>query len=191
MDASSKKFLDGLKKAHVGYDAARQETIAYANAALHASKRATFAVQRGDAKGAGAMLKAADLELAKIRAMAKENPRLSYEGSYRAALEEYAEARFVAMLAAGEGVSAIDGLDEETQIGGLCDAAGELVRMMIAAATEGRDKDAATLKARVDEIVGALTEMDFGGYLRTKYDQARSHLRKAEEIMYDLSLRKR
>ena len=45
------------------------------------------------------------------------------------------------------------------------------------------------LKTTADAVVRGLTEMDFSGYLRTKYDQAKSHLRKAEEILYDLSLR--
>ena len=30
--------------------------------------------------------------------------------------------------------------------------------------------------------------MDFSGYLRTKYDQARNHLRHAEQILYEVSL---
>ena len=41
------------------------------------------------------------------------------------------------------------------------------------------------------QSVAGLTAMDFSGYLRTKFDQARGHLRRAEEILYDLSLRDR
>ena len=123
------------------------------------------------------------------RESASVNPRLIHEGSLRSAFEEYAEAVLFTSLAATGEIQAIEGLDEETMIGGLCDAVGEIVRLMIVRATLGQYDDVHRLKATADAVVLGLTEMDFSGYLRTKYDQAKSHLRKAEEILYDLSLR--
>lgn len=183
-------FLQGLKAAHEAFAAARREIIGHAAKAQNASKRAVFAVQRGDDAAAKALLAEAEDALEAVRAAAVGNARLAHEGSYRAALEEYAEARFVAQLAWKGSVAAIDGLDEETQIGGLCDAAGEVVRLMIRAATEGRDAEARELKARLDRVMEGLDAMDYSGYLRTKYDQARAHLRKAEDVLYDLSLKR-
>lgn len=187
---STTKFLQELKKTHDAYDSARQQLVAASNVALHDAKRAGFALLRDDAKGAEKLLKSAEASLAKVAALAKSSDRLKYEGSYRAALEEYAEAKFLSQLIEGGEVSPIPGLDEETQIGGLCDASGELVRRMTLKATAGKIKDVQALKKMIDAIVGGLSEMDYGGYLRTKYDQARNHLRKAEEILYDLSLRR-
>jgi predicted translin family RNA/ssDNA-binding protein len=187
---AAKDFLKNLKVAHETFAAARREIIGLAGLAQNASKRAIFAVQREDDAGAKALLAEAEDALEAIRERAKKNARLAHEGSYRAALEEYAEARFVAQLAWKGEVSAIEGLDEETQIGGLCDAAGEVVRLMVRAATEGRDKETRELKARLDRLMEGLDAMDYSGYLRTKYDQARSHYRKAEDILYDLSLKR-
>src|SRR5689334_4291993 len=119
-------FLGELKTAHDAFAAARREIIGLSARAQGASKRAIFAIQRGDDAGARAFLAEAEDALEAIRAKAAANARLAHEGSYRAALEEYAEARFVAQLAWKGEISAIEGLDEETQIGGLCDAAGEL-----------------------------------------------------------------
>lgn len=186
----AKDLLKELKGAHEAFAAARREIIGLAAKAQNASKRAVFAVQREDDAGAKALLAEAEDAIESIRERARKNARLAHEGSYRAALEEYAEARFVAQLAWKGDVSAIEGLDEETQIGGLCDAAGEIVRLMVRAATEGRDKETRELKARLDRLMAGLDAMDYSGYLRTKYDQARSHYRKAEDILYDLSLKR-
>jgi predicted translin family RNA/ssDNA-binding protein len=187
---AAKDLLKQLKDAHETFAAARREIIGLAAKAQNASKRAIFAVQREDAAGAKALLAEAEDAIEAIRAKAAANARLEHEGSYRAALEEYAEARFVAQLAWKGETSAIEGLDEETQIGGLCDAAGEIVRLMVRAATERRDDEARGLKARLDALMEGLDAMDYSGYLRTKYDQARSHYRKAEDILYDLSLKR-
>lgn len=187
---AAKDLLKELREAHETFAAARREIIGLAAKAQNASKRAIFAVQREDDAGAKTLLGEAEDALEAIRDRAKKNGRLAHEGSYRAALEEYAEARFVAQLAWKGEVSAIEGLDEETQIGGLCDAAGEVVRLMVRAATEGRDKETRELKARLDRLMEGLDAMDYSGYLRTKYDQARSHYRKAEDILYDLSLKR-
>ncbi len=188
---TSADLLAELKRAHETFDATRREIIGLAAKAQGASKRAIFAIQRDDEAGAKALLAEAEDAFEAIRAKASVNARLAHEGSYRAALEEYAEARFVAQLAWKGEVSALEGLDEETQIGGLCDAVGEAVRLMTFYVTAGRDAEAKDMKARIDRVVIGLDAMDYSGYLRTKYDQARSHERKAEEILYELSLRGR
>lgn len=183
-------LLAQLKEAHDAFSAARREIVALAASAQHASKRAIFAIERGDDAGAKKLLAEAEDAFEAIRSRAASNARLAHEGSYRAALEEYAEARFLAQLAWKGEVSAIDGLDEETQIGGLCDAVGEVVRLMVLSATDGRVKEARELKARLDRVMEGLHAMDYSGYLRTKYDQARAHARRAEDVLYDLSLRR-
>lgn len=184
-------LIGKLKTAHVAYDKARQKTIATAGAALHASKQAIFALNRGDRPAAVRALSDAAARLTEIEKLGRKNPRLAHEGAFRAAQEEYAEAAFLLQLSRDGKLSAIKGFDEETQIAGLCDAVGELVRQMVYAATDGRKDEVVRLKRQIDGIVAGLSEMDYGGYLRTKYDQARSHLRKAEDIMYDVSLRSR
>lgn len=183
------EFITQLKTSHDTYSAARRQIIERSSSAQHAAKRAIFAVTRGDNESAKALLAEAAAGIFAARETASVNSRLTYEGSLRAACEEYAEAVLFTELAATGTIATIEGLDEETMIGGLCDAVGELVRLMIVRATEGKYDDVHRLKATADMVVHGLTEMDFSGYLRTKYDQAKSHLRKAEEILYDLSLR--
>src|SRR5882724_4910382 len=119
---TSRNFLMQLKNEHEAFDVARREIIALSAKAQSASKRAIFSIQREDEAGAKALLAGAEDLFESIHAKASVNARLAHEGSYRAALEEYAEARFVAQLAWRGEVSALEGLDEETQIAGLCDA---------------------------------------------------------------------
>ena len=188
---ATEALLAHLKAEHETFDAARREIIALSAKAQNASKRAVFAVQRGDESEAKALLTEADHLFEAIRGKASVNARLAHEGSYRAALEEYAEARFVAQIAWNRGLTALEGLDEETQIGGLCDAAGEAVRLMVVRVTEGRDQEAKEIKTRLDVLMAGLDAMDYSGYLRTKYDQARSHYRRAQDVLYELSLRER
>ncbi len=187
----SEDLLDRLKREHETFDAARREIIALAAKAQNAAKRAIFAVQRDDESGAKLLLTEADQAFEAIGEKASVNARLAHEGSYRAALEEYAEARFVAQLAWNRGLTPIEGMDEETQIAGLCDAVGEAVRLMVTRVTAKRDAEAGEIKKRLDALMPGLDAMDYSGYLRTKYDQARGHYRRAEDVMYELSLRGR
>jgi len=41
-----------------------------------------------------------------------------------------------------------------------------------------------------DDIMAELIEFDMRSYLRTKYDQAKGHLRKIEQTNYEVNLRK-
>jgi predicted translin family RNA/ssDNA-binding protein len=182
--------LASLKEGHDAHAAGRREVAVLASEAQHASKRAIFAVQRGDLETASDLLSDAEERFAAVRARIVGDPRLTCEGPYRTALEEYAEARFFTQIVGRKEVDALEGLDEETQVAGLCDAVGETVRQMTIKATEGDEDEVRALKAAVDGILAGLDAMDFSGYLRTKYDQARSHYRRAEEILYDLSMRR-
>lgn len=187
----AKDFINDLKTRHDAYAAGRRAIIEKSSIAQHAAKRAIFAATRGDQDGAAKLLEEAANAIADAEKSAKTNDRLTHEGSLRAAMEEYAEAAMFIMLASTGKAGPIDGFDEETLIGGLCDAVGELVRLMIIRATAHQDGEVARLKGIADEVVGGLNAMDFSGYLRTKFDQAKNHLRKAEEVMYDVSLRSR
>ena len=57
-------------------------------------------------------------------------------------------------------------------------------------ATKQKYKEVKRASEDASELLAFLTEFDFTGYLRTKYDQARSHLKKIEQVNYDISIRK-
>ena len=81
-------------------------------------------------------------------------------------------------------------LDYGSYLGGLSDLLGELVRLAIKLATLGKLKEVKKLHKIADDIMAELVEFDMRSYLRTKYDQAKGHLRKIEQINYEINLRK-
>jgi predicted translin family RNA/ssDNA-binding protein len=186
-----KQFMDKLREDHAESERERRQIIAGSNDVLHGAKRAIFALHRGDRDGATASL--ADLE-GRLKEMAKRfgNARLLTEGSYRAAAEEFVEARALAAAVAGKPFDRIAGVavDHEGYLAGLSDLTGELVRRAINQAADGNTAEVIKLKAAVEEVLADLVELDLGGYLRTKYDQARQNLKKIEHIAYELAIRK-
>jgi predicted translin family RNA/ssDNA-binding protein len=160
---------------------------------LAASKRAIFAFHRGSYDAAAQELAIAQTRLAEGWNMIEEEPLLRSEGSWRAAREEYTEAHFLSQYLEQKKIDQFDDKEQDPDIfiGGLADLVGELVRQAVLLATKG---DSSTIEEMYDaaqEIVEFLLQMDLTGTQRTKTDQAKQHLRKLEEIRYDLALRAR
>jgi predicted translin family RNA/ssDNA-binding protein len=65
-----------------------------------------------------------------------------------------------------------------------------MVRLATNEAAAGRLGRVEELKDMVNQIMEELVGFDFTGYLRTKYDQAKSSLRKIEQINYEVKIRK-
>lgn len=183
-------FITRLKAGLDTYAEQRRRAIKISSEIQTLSKRAIFAYQRGEREAGANLIASAEGFIGKVREMAELNVRIANEGSYRAALEEYAEAVFFRQILEDGEVSAIEGLDEETQIGGLSDMIGEVVRRMTVLVTEGADDAARVLKSAVEPVMEGLHRMDYRGSLRNKYDQAVRHYRKAEDILYDISLKR-
>ncbi len=187
----SKTFIQKLKKEHEDSNSERRQIISLANVILHDSKRVIFSLHRDDMAKAEASLD----EIEKIIYKLEEKfgaTRIGQEGSYRAALEEYVEAKTLYLVIKGQKIDRFKGMkiDFETYLGGLCDLTGELVRRATNKASAGSMEEVKLTHDYINQIMAELVEFDMTGYLRTKYDQARSNLRKMEQINYEISLRK-
>ena len=62
-------------------------------------------------------------------------------------------------------------------------------RRQVRLATEGKTAEVRSIKESMEAVVAELLDMDLGGYLRNKFDQAKNNLRRAEEVLYELSIR--
>jgi len=170
------------------HDLARFQLIDYSNEALRDAKRAIFALQRGDDAQSESLLKAAAAAIKNARLHLKNHPGLIAESSFRAAQEEYSEARiFQSYLQDKFSVSTDVVNDPDSLLGGLSDAAGEIARHAVLRATEHDRKSIEKAHSTVLKIVELLAELDLTGSLRSKFDQSKQHLRKIEDIRYDLS----
>ncbi|HOY56171.1 MAG TPA: hypothetical protein PLH37_01990 [bacterium] len=187
----NKKFIQKLKKDYEKQEGERRQIIALSNDVLHASKRVIFSLHRFEIEPALESLKNIEktfLALKKKFGM----ERLNVEGSYKAGVEEYVEAKMFYLFMTGAKIDAIKGLDLslEGYLGGICDLTGELVRLATNLAADGKIMEAKKIKATIVVVLAELVGFDLTGYLRTKYDQAKTNLRKIEQINYELSLRK-
>jgi len=189
----SKPQLATVRKEYSAYETARRELIKASGDALSLSKQAIFALHRDDAAKAEKLLAEARAIQGSLAKKFAKIPGLVWEGSYRAMLEEFAEGSLYLDFVQGRAIGAIEaeGIDADANIGGLMDMTGELVRRAVTKATVGDYEEAERCHATVREVVGELILMDIVGPLRPKFDQTKTNLRKLEEIMYDLSLRKR
>lgn len=190
----NKKFIEKTEKDYEKYEIVRRTIIKHSGEILHKSKQAIFSMHRSDFKAAEKLITEAEKEdktlITKI-----DSPDfklfLKGEGSYKAALEEYAEAKFFLMFMQKKDLNEIKNiaLTYEAYLGGLCDFTGELVRYGIALATKMDINEFERVKKAIEEVVNELIKLNLGGYLRTKFDQSKNNLRKIEEINYQLSLK--
>ncbi len=188
----SPKLFSRLKKEYDTYEAARRELIGVSNNALSKAKQAIFALHRDDEKEAARLLREVEFTFSELEKRFKKIEGLRWEGAYRAALEEYVEAKlFFEFMHAGKVVEIKTvPLDADSYFAGLSDLTGELTRKCVQRATEGRTKEVEKLVEAVRAIVGELIKFDLTGYLRTKYDQAKQNLRRIEDVLYEVKMRK-
>lgn len=158
---------------------------------LSASKRSIFALHREDAAGSGEELRLAGEAIGRGWKVVGQEGLLAQEGAWRAAREEYAEASLLAEYLKKGSLQTHPDKDHDPDIfiGGLSDFLGELVRLAVLAATRGDRAPIEQFYQDAVELMDFLLQMDLTGHLRTKVDQAKQHVKKLEEIRYDLSLR--
>lgn len=184
-------FISRLRKDYKEKEKSRRQIISRANEVLFQAKKSIFALHRDDKKLAAEKLQEMEISLKKLE---KEFgfTRLKEEGAYQAAVEEYVEAKSLAAIIDNKKIKAVPGIKiaYDSYLGGLCDLIGEMVRLATNRATRGDYQSVAILKEQAETIMSELLDFDLTGYLRTKYDQARGHLRKLEQISYEIKLHK-
>jgi predicted translin family RNA/ssDNA-binding protein len=187
----NKKFFQSLHKDYAASEGERRQIISASNIVLHNSKRAIFSLHRGEVTIAESSIKEIEEEIGKLNKRFGWI-RLNQEGAYRASIEEFVEAKTFLMVITGQKLDKFKGLSlpHEAYLGGICDLTGELVRRAVNLAAAGQADEAVKIKAVISDILAELVQFDMGGYLRTKYDQAKTNMRKIEQVHYELMLRR-
>jgi predicted translin family RNA/ssDNA-binding protein len=181
-----KKDIERIKRDVEESDSLREKIISISRDILKASKKSIYSVHRKDLKGAEALIKLAEADIAKAKKFIKGYSRLEFSGSFHAAIQEYVEAKtFVAFVRNGK-IPTYTELDVsvENYLLGICDLTGELERLSVNAATD--KKLVFSIRDAIDEIMGLFIELNLGNSeLRKKADSIKWVLRKVEEIVYD------
>lgn len=183
-------FLDELKSSYQKNESERREIINASNNILFQAKKTIFAIQKNKHKEAGENLINIEKEISSLEKSFKVE-RLNKEGSFKAAAEEYLEGKILFQIINSKKISRVDSLNlsYESYLGGICDALGELVRYATNQAAKGNFSQVEKIKTKAEKIMESLADFDMTGYMRTKYDQARNHLRKLEQMAYEIKLR--
>lgn len=171
----------------------RSQIHVRSNEILATSKRAIFAVHRGDEKLAKEELDRARAAIKEVKTILQKEARLGHEGAWRAAQEEFGEASLVLQYVTRRQIGRVGEIadDPDLFLGALSDLTGELTRRAVLLASDGTFDEVHQIFDDVREAVDFLLQMDLTGQLRTKVDQAKQNLRKLEEIRYDISMRGR
>ena len=184
------KAWQNIEKSKLAIDKDRAKLTEQSSELLRLSKKAIFALQRSDAAEASSRFKKADTLLKSGLKLVAEQSALGNEGIWKAAIEEYAEARIFESFLHGKLAYPVALKDYPDAIyGGLADAAGEMARMSVLSATEGDAKNVERAHSVAVQIVEQLASLELTGGLRAKFDQSKQHLRRIEDIRYDLSKR--
>ncbi len=184
------KFLKKLKNDYQANESQRRQIISASNNILFEAKKTIFALHRQDLKSAERKINEMEKSLKDLEDRFGSE-RLHREGAYKAAVEEYLEGKTFQIIIKNKKIDSTAGLnlDYEGYLGGICDLIGELVRYATNQAAAGQFSEVAKIKKTADDIMVQLVDFDLTGYLRTKYDQARGHLRKLEQMSYEIRLR--
>jgi predicted translin family RNA/ssDNA-binding protein len=185
-----KKLLENLKKDYQANESERRQIISASNNILFEAKKIIFSLQRQDFKTAETKLQELEKNFANLESRFGAE-RLKKEGAYKAAAEEYLEGKTFYLVIKKKDITAVEGLhlDYESYLGGICDLIGEMVRYATNQAAKGKFSEVAKIKKAAEDIMTQLIDFDMTGYLRTKYDQSRGHLRKLEQMAYEIKLR--
>src|SRR3989338_4351980 len=173
------------------YDTEREKLIKKSRDVLKLSKQVIYAVHRDELKEAEKLVRQIEIEKKKLEDVAKHSSKMIYEGSYKIAMQEYAEALlYYNFVTTGKIVDLK--VIAEHYILGLSDLPGELVRKAVYLAGKGEFQKVIKIKEEVDMIYGEMLKFDFrDNEIRRKVDAIKYDLRKLEDLVLDLSLKKR
>ena len=189
----NKQLFEKLLADYINYSSKRHQIIKDASDALRLSKQAIFSIHRDDMETAGQLIKDVEKILESIKTHFKSDGSLRYQGSFKAALEEYAEAKFFYNVLQGKEINFLEEkeLNYEAYLSAICDLTGELVRKAVNQATKGKFDKVQEYRDVTEEIIGELIKLNMNnGHLRSKFDDAKRNLRRLEEMLYDIKIKR-
>jgi predicted translin family RNA/ssDNA-binding protein len=185
--------LKKIKQELVEFDKQRETTIIISRSILKLSKSAIYSTHRNELEKAKKSLIEAESNIKKITKLIKKIPTLRTIGAYSSALEEYVEAKCFLGFITDKKLPKKSQLPvtSEEYLLGLCDLTGELSRLAVISATNKKFKKVKEIRDVVEEIFGFLSSIDLrNGELRKKSDSIKWNLKKIEDILYDISMKK-
>src|SRR3989338_563370 len=183
--------FDKLQKSFLEYDEQREILIKKSRDVLKLSKQIIYAVHRDEMVEATKLLAQIEKEKKELEHIAAHCNKMIFEGSYKIAMQEYAEAAlYFHFVKTGKLVDLK--VIAEHYVLGLADLPGELNRRAVFIAGKGDVEGVKKIRDEVDAIYGQLLKFDFrDNEIRRKVDAVKYELRKLEDLVLDLKLKGR
>ncbi|HLC19895.1 MAG TPA: hypothetical protein VJK72_03175 [Candidatus Nanoarchaeia archaeon] len=188
----NKPDFASMRQEILAYDEQRELLIKKSRDVLKLSKQVIYAVHRDELKQAEKLIEDIKKEKSALEKFAKHSNLMESEGSYKIALQEYAEALLYHSVVKTGKLATRKELDLGTiyYILGLCDLTGELVRKAVYLAGKGKVKEVIRIKELVDTLYGELLSFDFReNEIRRKFDSMKYDLKKLEDLVLELKLK--
>jgi len=170
-------------------DIKREEIIQTSREIITLSKQIIYSAQRNDLKESALAVKKIKEKVKKLR---KINITTDTNINY-VAFQEYVEAIAFYEFVKSKKIPTKSSLDvsAEDYLAGLCDLTGELVRKAVYDVIHKKFDEAERIKELVHDIYGEFLKLNLrNGELRKKSDAIKWNLKKLEEVMYDISMKK-
>jgi len=174
-------------------DSQREKVIKKSRDVVRLSKQLIYSVHRNEIHKAEKFKEEIKTKLKEVVDLTKDYPHLYYSGSIKVAEQEYVEAlTFLGYVKDDKLVGKNElNVSDENYLAGLCDLTGELVRYAINSAIKEKYEVAVKVKDFVTELYFDLSKFDFrNGELRRKYDSIKYDLKKLEDLVFQLKVKK-
>ncbi len=187
-----KADLAKIRKQLVAYTKKREEIIRVSRDIIRLSKIAISSIHRKELKEAETHLSHATTALKQMRRFASD-PKLVIVGAYSAAVQEYVEARTFLHFVKTKKLLPMRALkvDPEDYLMGLSDLTGELSRTAVLQTIAKHYHSVHLVRDFVAGIHDFFLTLDLGNSdLRRKYDAIKWNLKRIEDVMYDIEMKK-
>ncbi|MBI5390588.1 hypothetical protein HZB02_03805 [Candidatus Woesearchaeota archaeon] len=184
--------LSEARKSFEALEKSREDILDLASEIVKASKQAIYAVHRSEMKDAERLIASAKAAIQKSKNILTKHP-VNGLGNYHSALQEYVEAiAYSEFMTKGTIPSYKDsGVGVEDYFMGLSDLTGELARKAVLCATHRETVVLEKIAKVIDEIHGFFLSINLrNSELRKKVDAIKWNLKKVEEILYDMNVRR-
>ena len=183
-----KKEFEKIRKELESFDKNREVVISVSRDVIQISKQIIYSIHRGDISGAQNLISS-------IKKRLKDLPQDKFDTNMDiVAKQEYVEALCFFEFVKNQRLPSRKELDVDINpyLLGLCDLTGELVRFAVNDVIKNKDKGLIyKVKDIVEEIYGEFLGFNLrNGDLRQKFDSIKWNLKKLEDIVYDLELKK-
>jgi predicted translin family RNA/ssDNA-binding protein len=186
-----KTLFNGLRKELETYDKLREELIRKSRDVLKIAKLLIYSIHRKNEveKNLATLKKEKKL----LDAIIKKDKNLLSEGSYSEAIQEYTEALTYYHFVKDRKLITPKQIGASTNdyLMGLCDLTGELARKSVMCAIDNDEKTLTSIHKFCEEIFIEFMKFSFrNGHLRKKSDQIKWNLKKIEEVVYDMKMKR-